>query len=69
MDTIVTPAAAEAQPPSILEAERLARADACIDACGNTETPYRIEITADGFVGYYGCMDCGQFWQTAWKDA
>jgi hypothetical protein len=42
--------------------------DGCRDACGNTELPYRVEETSDGFRAYYGCEDCGQFWNTSWKD-
>lgn len=45
---------------------RMARADACPDLCGNTEVPYRTEDEADGFRAFYGCEDCGQFWNTGW---
>jgi hypothetical protein len=48
--------------------EYMARVDGCPDACGNTETPYRIEIEAEGFRAFYGCTDCGQFWNTGWRD-
>lgn len=66
--SIVPPAAHKAQHPPEILTERLARLDGCIDACGNSELPYRIENTDDGFVGFYGCEDCGQFWSTSWRD-
>ena len=54
--------------PPDLFLSRMATLDGCPDACGNTEAPYRVETVPSGFVGYYGCESCGQFWNTAWGD-
>ena len=58
-----------AAPPTQTYLNRMARVDACPDACGNTEAPYRVDARGNGhYTAFYGCTDCGMFWHTGWTD-
>jgi hypothetical protein len=50
------------------DTEAMGKTDACPECLWNVEWPRSVSPTADGFRADYLCSDCGQFWNTSWKD-